>query len=146
MLVYGKNPTDSGTPLDEERVLLPEGPAAAEAARHTVVDTLDRWGWGDLGDAAALCVSELVGELCTETPSALELIVRRREDHVRILVKAMGEDCRIHHLTNTGADRARAFGLIDRLVPLWGVVPRVDGDMVWLELRRDDELEGGWAP
>ena len=136
MLVYGTNPTDPGIALDEARVELPEGAGAAEAARRAVGDTFDRWGWAPEADGAALAVSELVTELTAEADGGLQLILRQRDDHVRILVKGAGASCRFHRLTNTGADRARSFAVIDSLVPLWGVLPREDGDLVWLEVAR----------
>ena len=136
MLVYGTNPTDPGAALDVERVDLPLGPPAAEAARRAIDDTFDRWGWSTEADGAALCVSELVTELTSEAEGRLQLILRQRDDHIRVMVKGSGPACRFHRLTNTGPDRARSFAVIDSMVPLWGVLPREDGDLVWLEVVR----------
>lgn len=138
MLLYGKNPTDPGVPLAEERVQLPSGPTAVETARHRVQDALRAWGWEERAHVASQCVSELVTDLTTAEPDTLTLILRQREDHIRIMLRAAGDGCRIHELTGEATARGRSFALVDRLAPLWGVIPRADGDMVWVEFDRVD--------
>ena len=136
MLLYGKNPTDPGVPLAEARVDLPAGTKAVEAARRTVEDALGAWGWGERIEAASQCVSELVTDLGAAEPDTMTLILRQREDHVRIMVRTAGDGCRLHELTGGSADAGRSFTMVDRIAPLWGVIPRPDGEVVWLEFDR----------
>ena len=131
MLLYGKNPTDHGKVLGEQQHDLEPGPACPEAARTAVAEAFATWDVDDPAGEAALCVSEVVTGLNVGDPDCLELRVRCTAHSVRVFLRPHGADRPIHELL-AGA----SFAVVDRLAPFWGVLPRPNGEVVWIEFPR----------
>ena len=138
MLLYGKNPTDSGRVVDEQHHDLDADPACAEAARNAVNHAMAVWGVDDESGAAALCVSELVTALRDGHPDRIELRLRCGDHSIRVLARPCGADRPVHELLSDQSP-GHGFTVVDRLAPFWGVLPRPSGEVVWVEFPRNGQ-------
>lgn len=134
MLLYGEAPPTGETTLDLRRHPLPAGAEAGATARELLERHLTAWGWESWIDSAHQCVCEVLSALATEEPTSVELWAYRRRHQVTLELQYHGT-ARFHELVGAAGDRARAIGMVDELVPLWGVRPCGDGEAVWFELR-----------
>ncbi|MEV6547248.1 ATP-binding protein [Streptomyces sp. NPDC051597] len=113
--------------------------SAAAARRHTAEITL-RWGLGEeVGDAAALVVSELVTNAVVHTAGTLvSCELSFATGHLTVAVRDQGYGAGGPTLCDAddGEERGRGLLLVDALSVAWGChdVPRGTGRIVWARL------------
>jgi anti-sigma regulatory factor (Ser/Thr protein kinase) len=113
-------------------------PDAPGRARRLVVAALRRWGIDDtLVHDAALVLSELANNAVIHARSSFSIEVCAQESALRIAVA----DTRPRPRARVGADgsliprRGHGLGVIEALSGEWGVEDRLNGKVVWAELR-----------
>lgn len=113
-------------------------PARLGAVREAVCDQLRAWGRGDLADAAALCVTEILANVHRHTGSPdCELTLSRLPgEGVRA---AVSDGSRVlpvlGPLPDWTAERGRGLHLIAAAAYRWGATLTPEGKQVWVELR-----------
>ena len=112
-------------------------PASVGEARRFTVETLARWGRDDLAATAALLVSELVTNSILHARTAVQVMLERRADGVRVEVSD-GSPVRPtlrHHAPD--ATTGRGLALVARLAASWGVEVSDTGKSVWVDLAEE---------
>ncbi|MFD9790957.1 ATP-binding protein [Streptomyces sp. NPDC059070] len=113
--------------------------SAAAARRHTAELTV-RWGLGDeLGDEAALVISELVTNAVVHTAGTrVTCELSFSAGHLTVAVKDQGYGCDGPVLCDAaeGEERGRGLLLVDALSVAWGAhdAPHGPGRIVWARL------------
>jgi hypothetical protein len=124
---------------------LPPGQAAAvsraymratvspRTARHFVVETLRRWGDGELAGDAALIATELATNAVVHARSGFTVFLSRGGDTVRIAVRDdMPLPAGGPQLTPA---LGHGLGVVATLATAWAVDPEPAGKTVWAQLR-----------
>ncbi|MDQ4133445.1 MAG: ATP-binding protein [Actinomycetota bacterium] len=119
---------------DEATTHLEGDPASAAVARRFVRSTLEAWDRPELEEAATLLVSELVGNAVLHARTAIDLVVVRDGDRLRIEVTdgspVLPEPKHYSVTSGTG----RGLALVDSLSDDWGAERSPSGKTVWFEL------------
>lgn len=120
----------------EATIVLPAEPASAARAREFVRRRVSSSGHGELEDAAALCVTELVANVAlhAQSPECVLTVVDEPED---ILIEVADHDGEPPTLepARRMAEHGRGMRIIDALADEWGVrQDNGDGKCVWLRL------------
>lgn len=113
-------------------------PARLGAVREAVSDQLRAWGRGDLADAAALCVTEILANVHRHTGSPdCELTLERLPGAgVRAAVSDGSRALPVlAPLPDWTAERGRGLHLIAAAAYRWGATLTPEGKQVWVELR-----------
>jgi anti-sigma regulatory factor (Ser/Thr protein kinase) len=116
-------------------VVLPAKPSSCSQARRLVEEAVTTWRLPDeLGDDAALVVTELVSNGADHAKGPLRLTVSRTETGV--LIEVFDRSAELPTLRPVEPDSARGRGMIivNALSSRWGVTPSDDGKTVWAEL------------
>ena len=113
---------------------LPGTRADVGAGRRFVRDTVERWGYPDVAEDAALITSELITNVVLHARTALEVVVRRAPGRIRIEVADKSSSLpRVrHHSAQSGT--GRGLHLVAAVATDWGAEARRDGKIVWVEL------------
>jgi CheY-like chemotaxis protein/anti-sigma regulatory factor (Ser/Thr protein kinase) len=119
---------------DEAVVDFAEDVVAVREARAIVRDLLDRWGFHDLIDDAALVVSELVTNAVTHASSAGAVVVNRSGGGVRIEVRDHGAGDPDPKDPGESAEGGRGLMVVSALANAWGVDTAPQSKSVWVEL------------
>ncbi|WP_245996694.1 ATP-binding protein [Streptomyces armeniacus] len=119
---------------------LPRTGQSAEAARDLVRTALSAWGLDGLADAAAVLVSELVGNAVEHTASrrVRVTVTRTGRDTVRIAVSDTSRALPVRREPDDTADRGRGLIVVEALADQWGIDVQPSGKRVWGELTRED--------
>lgn len=120
--------------------------------RDFTATALADWGWipadgEDADDADAerrervedvlLLVSEVVTNACLHADGPEELVLRHREDHLRVEVSdASPEHPRRRQPRAPSLPGGHGLMVLDRLAGAWGSEPRGRGKVVWVEVSR----------
>ena len=118
----------------EVRLALRPVPASAGEARRFVVAALRDWDLEDLGDTAALLVSELVTNAILHARSEVTVAVRALGDAVRVEVVDEADGVPFLRRASETATTGRGLALVDACARVWGVEPRPPGKAVWFDL------------
>lgn len=113
-------------------------PARLGAVREAVCDQLRAWGRGDLADAAALCVTEILANVHRHAGSPdCELTLDRLPGAgVRAAVSDSSPALPVlRPLPDWTAERGRGLHLIEAAADRWGTTLTPGGKQVWVELR-----------
>ena len=109
-------------------------PAAAEASRRIVADTLTSWGLDRAVETAKSCTSELVTDALRHGRSPLHLLIRHWTDCVQVLVIDGSEG-------HDGASELGPYGettvrrrIVHALVGNWSVDSGPAGTAAWFDL------------
>ncbi|MFF0739921.1 ATP-binding protein [Streptomyces sp. NPDC004111] len=122
---------------------LPACPESVARARHLTTDRLAYWGlFADVGDTAALVVSELVTNAVIHTGSErVRCELSDRDGRLRISVQdegvgADGPTLRRKADTETSGEHGRGLFLVDAMCDTWGSheYDAESGRTVWAEL------------
>lgn len=116
----------------------PASPTSPRDARRFVVDTLVRWGQGELADAAALLVTEVVTNAVLHARTSLRVAVAPDDDGVRVHVSdgsSLVPTPRTHGLDAT---TGRGLQLVAAMASAWGIDPMPQGKSVWFVLSARD--------
>lgn len=133
---------------NREHVTLPCEAASSGAARRFVLATLLEWDCHGVVDSATLVASELVTNVVLHARTDLEVVVERQGEGARIEV-ADGSPM-LPSVKDYGVEGSTGRGLrmVAAVAAEWGVSPRREGKVVWVELEPDPRYEGisGSAP
>jgi anti-sigma regulatory factor (Ser/Thr protein kinase) len=116
------------------RVRLRPVPDACRQARQLVTQACTTWQRTDLAATATLVATELVANVVRHAHTTMELTLGRRDDHISLAVR---DGCR--SLPRPAQpDGARSGGrglhLVRELTRSWGVLPVVDGKVIWTRI------------
>lgn len=124
-------------PLERKRLALSSLPTAPREARSFVESALELWEMPRLVAPASQVVSELVTTALADSSTAIDLILSRVDDRIRIAVRSYGRvpspapfsDLPQSPLSGRGLQLVQAFA------DGWGVIPAGDGgETVWAVL------------
>ncbi|WP_329123818.1 ATP-binding protein [Streptomyces sp. NBC_01353] len=113
--------------------------------RDFTADALTDWGWLPAEDDEArervddvlLLVSEVVTNACLHAGGPEELVLRHRQDRLRVEVSdANPEHPRRRQPRAPSLPGGHGLMVLDRLAGNWGSEPRERGKVVWLEVGR----------
>lgn len=109
---------------------------APRAARHFVVETLQRWGNHLLVDDAALVVTELATNAVLHAYSGFTVIISHAPDAIRISVRDSSPVPPRRLPASSVARSGRGLVMVAAVASRWAVEPRGFGKVVWAELPR----------
>ena len=109
-------------------------PVAIGAARRFVARTLERWGWGDVVEDAAVVVSELATNAVLHARSAFHVSIDHAAEGIRIAVHDDSPVVPSPRAYSETSATGRGLRMVDALAARWGTVPRPDRKIVWAEL------------
>ncbi|MFD9482537.1 ATP-binding protein [Streptomyces sp. NPDC059991] len=138
--LIGAAPTVSVADVRRYAFELSARPESASAARRHTAEVTVRWGLGeDLGDAAALVISELVTNAVVHTAGTrVSCELSFTAGHLTVVVQDQGYGVGGPTLCDAadGEERGRGLLLVDALSVAWGAhhVPRGIGRIVWARL------------
>ncbi|MFG2640425.1 ATP-binding protein [Streptomyces sp. NPDC048370] len=113
--------------------------------RDFTAEALGDWGWIPAEDAEGrervedvlLLVSEVVTNACLHADGPEELVLRHRDDHLRVEVSdASPEHPKRRRPRAPSLPGGHGLMVLDRLAGAWGSEPRGRGKVVWLEIAR----------
>ncbi|MEU4269051.1 ATP-binding protein [Streptomyces sp. NPDC026092] len=145
----GGNAVDEG---QVRRLVLFGTKGVVTRCRDFTEAALGDWGWipaeDDEGQERAedvlLLVSEVVTNACLHTDGPEELVLRQRDDHLRVEVSdASPELPRRRQPRAPSLPGGHGLMVLDRLAGAWGSEPRGRGKVVWLEVARPGHLRRG---
>lgn len=113
-------------------------PEALAVVRTRVVTHLTGWGLPELGEAAALCVSELLTNVLVHVGAGAPATVSLTwsGSHARLAVRdADRRALPVLLAAAPDAESGRGMALVDALALRWGVEQHADGKTVWCALR-----------
>ncbi|MFF9011732.1 ATP-binding protein [Streptomyces sp. NPDC014870] len=106
---------------------------------------LGDWGWlpaedddgRERAEDVLLLVSEVVTNACLHAEGPEELVLRHRDDHLRVEVSdASPEPPKRRRSRAPSLPGGHGLMVLDRLAGAWGSEPRGRGKVVWLEVSR----------
>lgn len=120
---------------------MPRLPESAAAARRLVITVLEVWRLGELAEAAALVVTELVSNATEHARGDVigVTITRSAERRVRIAVADKAHVEPIRHDVNSGDERGRGLALIDAVSVARGADLMPWGKRVWADLSAETD-------
>lgn len=126
-------------------------PEAAAAARRLVRECCERWGIEEATENGQLVVSELVANATEHAGTDIDVTIAQRRNQLRIAVADRSEDLpdfrRAVAGTSVGAAalsvRGRGLPLVARSATGYGVLPGIDGKVVWATVALP---RGPWRP
>ncbi len=106
-------------------------PAACRQARDLVAQACERWRLAPVSATAAVVVTELVANVVRHARTGMELTVGLRDGRLSISVR--DGSGRAPRPADPGVSEAggRGLRLVRDLSDAWGVLPVVDGKVVW---------------
>jgi len=119
--------------IELRTTLSPETSSAAEARRF-VRSALTDWGASNLGEVAALLVTELVTNAVLHTRSGPEVTARLAGDRLRVEVADDNPTPPVRQRYGPRAGTGRGLILVNELASAWGTESSRGGKIVWFEL------------
>lgn len=113
---------------------LPALTTSVAQARRAVVEVCRAAGRADLGDSAALLVSEVVTNAVLHGDGTVEVRAELRGRSLRVEVKDDGPGAPSVRRADPEAEGGRGMALVDALSASWGVEPLPIGKYVWFVL------------
>ncbi|CAL9310408.1 hypothetical protein SUDANB135_04654 [Streptomyces sp. SudanB135_2055] len=119
--------------------VFPAAPEAVRTARSAVRGTLRGWGLDDVGDIAALLVSELVTNALRHAtgPIGVRVVRRRPAGADGVLLVEVSDplpDPPRARVARPGDEDGRGLQLVASSARRWGTRPGAAGKTVWFEL------------
>jgi PAS domain S-box-containing protein len=114
--------------------VLPAEPVSARKARRAVLDALADWSLDDLGDEAALLVSEVVTNAVLHAGGTIDLAVRRQGEGVRVEVRDRSATMPSPRSFAGDSVTGRGLEILDLTATNWGAELSDEGKVVWFEL------------
>ncbi|OIJ86417.1 ATP-binding protein [Streptomyces colonosanans] len=103
--------------------------------RRIVTAYLRYWGWGELVDPAAMCVTELLSNVSRHANSdECVLHLETSDTGVRIVVSDDTPTVPVVLEPDCFSDSGRGMFLLSETADAWGVVPTDKGKDVWVEI------------
>lgn len=109
-------------------------PTSPRAARRFVAGALSESGLGEVGDLAALLVTELVTNAILHARSPVDLTVDLDPSRLRISVGDASDVIPTPRRHSLDAATGRGLQLVAELAQRWGAEPTPAGKSVWFEL------------
>ncbi|MFE3826199.1 ATP-binding protein [Streptomyces sp. NPDC059092] len=115
---------------------MPCAPESARRARLLVMAACAAWGVPDVSDAAALVVSELIGNSVRHSGSRLVrvLVSLPEPGRVRVAVVDKSRTPPVPRAAEDGAEDGRGLLVVEALADRWGTELLRWGKQVWVEL------------
>jgi anti-sigma regulatory factor (Ser/Thr protein kinase) len=107
-------------------------PESVRRARRVVTEAVA--DAGPAGDDAVLLLSELATNAVIHAGSPFRVVVRRRDDRLRVEVADRSRAAARRQRFSSTSGTGRGLALVDDLADRWGVEERDDGKSVWFEL------------
>ncbi len=116
------------------RIRLRPAPAACRQARALVAEVCDRWQAAGLVSTAAVVVTELVANVVRHARTGMELTLGLKDGRLHIAVR--DRSARMPRPSRAGLSDpgGRGLHLVRDLTEQWGVLPVVDGKVVWASI------------
>ncbi len=108
-------------------------PAAVSAARHFLVDTLERWDL--VAFPAELVVSELASNAVRHASTVFTVRIARTADAVWVEVADGHPLLPSPRAMSSDAEAGRGLALVNALTLSWGAEPQSQGKVVWFRFR-----------
>jgi hypothetical protein len=137
--VFGASPPPpvSGHPTADLTRVFPGALDTPRAARHFVIDTLQRWGAEQsVIDNAALVVTELTTNAMMHAGSDSKVRIWASREVIGIAVEDEVGVLPIQRTPRSLASTGRGLSMVAVLSQQWGADVLDDGKVVWAELRR----------
>jgi anti-sigma regulatory factor (Ser/Thr protein kinase) len=116
--------------------LFPKAFDAPRAARHFVVETLQRWCSADVIEDAALIVTELATNAVLHARSAFTVAVSWTDATVRVSVEDASPITPSPRPAGFAASSGRGLGLVAAVASRWSTQPVDGGKVVWADIAR----------
>lgn len=119
------------------RVRLRPATGACKQARDLVTEACEQWRLAELRATAAVVVTELVANVVRHARTGMEVTLGQRDGRLSIAVRdGSGHE---PELADPGLDETggRGLRLVTDLSDAWGVLPVVDGKVVWATVGAD---------
>lgn len=128
----------AGADTTQYRQQLTAHPEALAGIRRVVSECLHRWGFGQLAEAATLCVHELLANVDkhTDSPECV-LTLQRRATGVRVVVSDTSIAMPKVREPDWIAESGRGLVVLTKVADAWGTVLRPGGKDVWMELHAE---------
>jgi anti-anti-sigma regulatory factor len=126
--------TAAAPPPHRLRARLRPVPDACRQARQLVTQACTSWQRTDLVSTASLVATELVANVVRHAHTTMELTLGLRNDRISLAVR---DGCRsLPRLTAPTVAKAggRGLHLVRELTHSWGVLPVVDGKVIWARI------------
>ena len=120
-------------PLDAWR-RFESGPMAIGRARRFVGATLERWGFPEVIDDAALVVSELATNAVLHARSAFHVSIRVAGEGIRVSVHDESPVAPAPRGYSVSSATGRGLRMVDAVSSRWGTIPLPNRKAVWAEL------------
>jgi anti-sigma regulatory factor (Ser/Thr protein kinase) len=120
--------------VSERRQTFPSSPVSAGQARAFVDSVLAGTGLDHLVYTATLLVSELAANAILHSGTPLEVVVRRKDDRVRVEVHDGNSQLPVRKNYSNMSGTGRGLMLVERLATEWGSDRTAGGKVVWFEL------------
>jgi anti-sigma regulatory factor (Ser/Thr protein kinase) len=117
--------------------------ADVSAGRRFVREALQQWGLEELAEDAALVTSELITNAVLHARTAIDVIVRRVQTHVRIEVRDGSRALPRVRSHSVRSGTGRGLQLVSSLSATWGAEVVDAGKIVWVELHTGVDVERG---
>lgn len=103
--------------------------------RRIVAAFLRSWGWAELVEPAAMCVTELLSNVRRHADSdECVLLLETSARGVRIVVSDDTPELPVVLEPDWFSDSGRGMFLLSKTADAWGAVPTDEGKDVWVEL------------
>jgi anti-sigma regulatory factor (Ser/Thr protein kinase) len=139
--VYLDLVSSAARPLTESRMQhyrqeLTADPRAFARVRLIVGAYLRYWGWGEIVQPAAMCVTELLANVRKHAHSDdCVLLLQTSPSGVRIVVSDDSRDLPIVREPDWFAENGRGMFMLSKTADAWGAHPTGQGKDVWVEFR-----------
>jgi two-component sensor histidine kinase len=109
-------------------------PDACRQARQLVTQACTTWQRTDLVSTAALVATELVANVVRHAHTTMELTLGLRDDRIGLAVRDGSKSLPRLTQPENAKTGGRGLHLVRELTHSWGVLPVVDGKVVWTRI------------
>ncbi len=131
----------SSVPSQERCEELP-APVSVRRARRVILDALTDWSLDELGDEAALLVSEVVTNSVLHAGSTIDLTILRKDEGIRVEVRDRSETMPSPRGYAGDSVTGRGLEILDLTAANWGAELSAEGKVVWFELGTAGAVDG----
>ncbi|MEU8887304.1 ATP-binding protein [Streptomyces sp. NPDC048442] len=121
---------------EQYRQELTVDPQHLSGLRQTVAAHVRSWGWDQVVDAAAMCVTEMLSNVNRHAGSdECVLLLQASPSRVRIVVSDTSPELPVVSVPEWDSERGRGMFMLSETADAWGAEPTDSGKDVWIEFR-----------